>query len=38
MIDVYQCLINSVAEVNLQQQQRLFYNAVSSVNDIIEFP
>lgn len=38
MIDVYQCLINSVAKVNLQQRQRLFYNAVSSVNDIIEFP
>lgn len=38
MTDVYQWLINSMAKVNLQQQQRLFYNAVSSVNDIIEFP
>lgn len=38
MTDIYQCLINSVAKVNLQQQQRLFYNAISSVSDIIEFP
>lgn len=38
MIDIYQWLINSVSKVNLQQQQRLFYNVISWVNDIIEFP
>jgi len=27
-----------VAKVNLQWQQRLFYNAISSVNGIMEFP